>query len=219
MGSCLFFCLIFKFSDMFFCVVFRIAFLMHFLPKICQNWPQKMLHLTSLFRPFSRLWSFVVFLLISGSLLAPLWHPLGSCRCPRGSICYPFGSIWACFFLLFFNLWVSVWSLLGKNHLFSAEIHKKHSCTDPGIKFLANCRMQPIFPRPRDGTIAAGNRDRCPKKGWLQDAPAQCGGVLLLARLWSKLSLQGSILGSFWSHVPLIMWSKIDPEIDTEQKH
>ena len=87
------FCLIFKFFDMFFCVVFRIAFLMHFLPKIGQNWPQNLVHLTSLFRPFSRLRFFVVFLLISGSLLAPLWHPLGSFWCPFGSNWVPFGAM------------------------------------------------------------------------------------------------------------------------------
>ena len=50
----------------------------------------------------------------------------------------------------------------GRNSSFKAEICKKYSCIDPGIKFLANVRMQIIFPRPGGGTIAAGNRDSPP---------------------------------------------------------
>ena len=77
---------------MFFCVVFRIDFLMHFLPKICLNCPLNLVHLTSLFRPFSRLRFFVVFWSLLGSLLTAPWHPLCSFWYPSGSYWYPFGQ-------------------------------------------------------------------------------------------------------------------------------
>ena len=55
---------------------------------------------------------------------------------------------------------VSFWLVLGEIQFLRQKFVKKHSCIDPGIKFLANFRMQTIFPRPGGGTIAAGNRDR-----------------------------------------------------------
>ena len=54
---------------------------------------------------------------------------------------------------------VSFWLVLGEIQFLRQKFVKKHSCIDPGIKFLANFRMQTIFPRPGGGTIAAGNRD------------------------------------------------------------
>ena len=57
---------------------------------------------------------------------------------------------------------VSFWLVLGEIQFLRQKFVKKHSCIDPGIKFLANFRMQTIFPRPGGGTIAAGNRDSPP---------------------------------------------------------
>ena len=57
---------------------------------------------------------------------------------------------------------VSFWLVLGEIQFLRQKFVKKHSCIDPGIKFLVNFRMQTIFPRPGGGTIAAGNRDSPP---------------------------------------------------------
>ena len=129
-----------------------------------------MLHGIPLVRPFSRLCFFVVFLLLLGSLLTALWDPLCSFWHPSGSYWDPFGTLPAHIgtllvpFCARFGLFCTLGGLLlarfGRNLLFKGEICKKHSCIDPGIKFLANFRMQTIFPRPGGGTIAAGNRDR-----------------------------------------------------------
>ena len=65
-------------------------------------------------------------------------------------------------FWLFRTLGVSFRLVLGEIHLFRQKFTKKNSCIDPGIKFLANFRMQIIFPRPGGGTIAFGNRNSPP---------------------------------------------------------
>ena len=87
--------------------------------------------------------------------------------------CRPFGTLWAHFgalvaqicallvplratFRLFRTLGVSFCLVLGEIHLLRQKLAKKKSCIDPDIKFLANFRMQIIFPRPGGGTIAAG---------------------------------------------------------------
>ena len=88
----------------------------------------------------------------------------------------PFGLILAPFWLILGSFWshlgpdlgyfapsgVSFWLVLGEIQFLRQKFVKKHSCIDPGIKFLANFRMQTIFPRPGGGTIAAGNRDSPP---------------------------------------------------------
>ena len=98
----------------------------------------------------------------------------------------PFGLILAPFWLILGPFWshlgpdlgyfapsgVSFWLVLGEIQFLRQKFVKKHSCIDPGIKFLANFRMQTIFPRPGGGTIAAGNRDRCLRKGSKKDACA-----------------------------------------------
>ena len=68
---------------------------------------------------------------------------------------------------------VSFWLVLGEIQFLRQKFVKKHSCIDPGIKFLANFRMQTIFPRPGGGTIAAGNRDSPP--GRAQPAAERVG--------------------------------------------
>ena len=67
---------------------------------------------------------------------------------------------------------VSFWLVLGEIQFLRQKFVKKHSCIDPGIKFLANFRMQTIFPRPGGGTIAAGNRDSPP--GRLRPTAGAC---------------------------------------------
>ena len=73
--------------------IFSHRFLDAFLSKNRSKLTPKLSPAPPLFRPFSRLRFFVVFLLISGSLLAPLWHPLGSFWCPCGVYWSPSGSI------------------------------------------------------------------------------------------------------------------------------
>ena len=85
---------------MFFGIVFCIIFWTHFWPKIGQNWPQNLVHGTPLFLPFSRLRFFVVFLLISGSLLAPFWLKVG-CRVFVMFFWSVFGRFLKCFWLVF----------------------------------------------------------------------------------------------------------------------
>ena len=82
-------------------------------------------------------------------ILAPFWLILGPFWCHLGpDLAY------------FAPSGVSFWLVLGEIQFLRQKFVKKHSCIDPGIKFLANFRMQTIFPRPGGGTIAAGNRDR-----------------------------------------------------------
>ena len=87
----------------------------------------------------------------SGFILVPFWLKLGPFWChvgPHLGYFAPSG--------------VSFWLVLGEIQFLRQKFVKKHSCIDPGIKFLANFRMQTIFPRPGGGTIAAGNRDSPP---------------------------------------------------------
>ena len=84
-----------------------------------------------------------------GLILVPFWLKLGSFWCHVGPDLGYFAPSG-----------VSFWLVLGEIHFLRQKFVKKHSCIDPGIKFLANFRMQSIFPRPGGGTIAAGNRDR-----------------------------------------------------------
>ena len=111
----------------------------------------------------------IVFLLLLGSLLTALWDPLCSFWRPSGSYWDPLGALLAHIgtvlvpFRATFGLFCTLEGLLlvrfGRNSIFKQKFVKKHSCIDPGIKFLANFRMQTIFPRPGGRTIAAGNRD------------------------------------------------------------
>ena len=64
---------------------------------------------------------------------------------------------------------------------------KKHSCIDPGIKFLANFRMQTIFPRPGGGTIAAGNRDQ-PSEKVAKREPKGRAHLIEMATFWEPFS-------------------------------
>ena len=97
-------------------------------------------------RPFGTLWGhFGVLLGQIGSLLVP-------CRARFGLFC---------------TLGVSFWFVVGEINLLRQYFAKKYTCIDLASNFLQIFRMQIIFPRPGGGTIAAGNRDRCPKKGRL----------------------------------------------------
>ena len=114
-----------------------------------------------------------------------IWETPATGRCRRivvafgltfGAPLAPFGLILVAFWLKLGPFWchvgpdfgyfapsgVSFWLVLGEIHFLRQKFVKKHSCIDPGIKFLANFRMQTIFPRPGGGTIAAGNRDSPP---------------------------------------------------------
>ena len=82
---------------------------------------------------------------------------------------------------------VSFWLVLGEIQFLRQKFVKKHSCIDPGIKFLANFRMQTIFPRPGGGTIAAGNRDQHKRQGREKYGFFMIPGMLF-----------GSILGAFF---------------------
>ena len=96
-----------------------------------------------------------------------------------GVLLAPFGVMFVAFWLKLGPFWchvgphlgyfapsgVSFWFVLGEIQFLRQKFVKKHSCIDPGIKFLANFRMQTIFPRPGGGTIAAGNRDSPPGPG------------------------------------------------------
>ena len=84
-------------------------------------------------------------------ILAPFWLILG-----------PFWSHLGPDLGYFAPSEVSFWFVLGEIQFLRQKFIKKHSCIDPGIKFLANFRMQTIFPGPGGGTIAAGNRDSPP---------------------------------------------------------
>ena len=102
--------------------------------------------------PFGTLWAhFGTLLAHIGTLLAPFWLILG-----------PFWSHLGPDLGYFAPSGVSFWLVLGEIQFLRQKFVKKHSCIDPGIKFLANFRMQTIFPRPGGGTIAAGNRDSPP---------------------------------------------------------
>ena len=147
--------------EAFFGIVFRIDFKAHFLIKNRSKMNQKDVAAHPFFRPFSRLRFFMVLLVLLGSLLTALWHPLGSCWHPSGSYWDPFGPIQGQISVILHPRGF-VLASFGRNSFFKAEICKKYSCIDPGIKFLANFRMQTIFPRPGGGTIAAGNRDSPP---------------------------------------------------------
>ena len=92
-----------------------------------------------------------------GLILVPFWLKLGPFWCHVGPDLGYFAPSG-----------VSFWLVLGEIQFLRQKFVKKHSCIDPGIKFLANFRMQTIFPRPGGGTIAAGNRDR---PFWPQVAP------------------------------------------------
>ena len=135
MESYLVFCLIFMIFEAFFGIVFRIDFWTHFLIKNRSKMSQKDVAAHPFFRPFSRLRFFMVFLLILGSLLAPLWHPLGSFWHPSGSYWDPFGTLLAHIgtllvpfrarFWLFCTLGGLLWARFGRNSVFKAEICKK----------------------------------------------------------------------------------------------
>ena len=88
-----------------------------------------------------------------GTLLAPFWIILGPLWFHLGPDLGYFAPSG-----------VSFWFVLGEIQFLRQKFVKKHSCIDPGIKFLANFRMQTIFPRPGGGTIAAGNRDQPSEK-------------------------------------------------------
>ena len=98
-------------------------------------------------------------------ILAHFWRPFGTLWVHFGALVGQIGTLLATFwarFWLFCTLGVTFWIVLGESHLLRPKSSKKHSCIDPGIKLLANFRMQTIFPRPGGGTIAAGNRDSPP---------------------------------------------------------
>ena len=95
MESYFVFCYFFVIFEIFLASFYASIFGRVFWPKISQKWPQNLVHLGSLFRPFSRLWFFVVLLSLLGSLLTALWHPLGSFWHPSGSYWDPFGTLLA----------------------------------------------------------------------------------------------------------------------------
>ena len=143
----------------------------------------------------------MVFLSTLGSLLGSLWLLLSSFWCLCGSNWSPLGSFWRLCgsnwaplppfwadFRYFAPSWLHFGPLWAKIMFLSTDIAKNQSCIDPGIKFLANFRMQTIFPRPGGGTIAVGNRDRCPEKGRLQDAPRYSGDWVFGAPLVEKVA-------------------------------
>ena len=135
MESYLVFCLNFVIFEAFFSIVFRIDFWTHFLSKNRSKMTPKDVGAPPLFRPFSRLCFFVVFLLISGSLLASFWQPLCSFGHPSGSYWDPLGALLAHIgtvlvpFRARFGLFCTLGGLLlarfGRNSIFKAEICKK----------------------------------------------------------------------------------------------
>ena len=114
---------------------FSLRFLDTFLFKNTSKMSPKLSSAPPLFRPFSRLCFFVVFLLISGSLLAALWDPLCSFWHPSGSYWDPLGALLAHIgtvlvpFRARFGLFCTLGGLLlarfGRNSIFKAEICKK----------------------------------------------------------------------------------------------
>ena len=115
----------------------------------------------------------------------PFWLILGPFWCHLGpDLAY------------FVSSGVSFWLVLGEIQFLRQKFVKKHSCIDPGIKFLANYRMQTIFPRPGGGTIAAGNRDSPP--GRLR--PVGSVGV----GSWMCLCLHAPSLRTLLWGVPLV---------------
>ena len=111
-------------------------------------------------------------------ILAPFWLILG-----------PFWSHLGPDLGYFAPSGVSFWLVLGEIQFLRQKFVKKHSCIDPGIKFLANFRMQTIFPRPGGGTIAAGNRDR-PSERNTKRMPKGSPHLCDLGRFWMPFSIQ-----------------------------
>ena len=120
---------------MFFGIVFRIDFLDAFLTKNRSKLTPKLSGAPPLFRSFSRLRFFDVFLLLLGSLLTALWDPLCSFWHPSGSYWDPLGALLAHIgtvlvpFRARFGLFCTLEGLLlarfGRNSIFKAEICKK----------------------------------------------------------------------------------------------
>ena len=135
MESYLVFCLNFVIFEAFFSIVFRFDFWTHFLSKNKSKMSPKLSSAPPLFRPFSRLCFFVVFLLLLGSLLIALWDPFGSFWHPSGSYWDPLGALLAHIgtvlvpFRARFGLFCTLGGLLlarfGRNSIFKAEICKK----------------------------------------------------------------------------------------------
>ena len=159
MESYLVFCLNFVIFEAFFSIVFRIDFWTHFLTKNRSKMTPKdvawdppcstffeVAIFCGIFVDFGL--TFGVPLAPFGLILVPFWLKLGPFWCHVGPDLGYFAPSG-----------VSFWLVLGEIHFLRQKFVKKHSCIDPGIKFLANFRMQTIFPRPGGGTIAAGNRD------------------------------------------------------------
>ena len=135
MESYLVFCLNFVIFEAFFSIVFRFDFLTHFLTKNRSKMTPKDVPAPPLFRSFSRLRFFDVFLLLLGSLLTALWDPLCSFWHPSGSYWDPLGALLAHIgtvlvpFRARFGLFCTLGGLLlarfGRNSIFKAEICKK----------------------------------------------------------------------------------------------
>ena len=144
-----------------------------------------------LFRSFSRLCFFVVFLLLLGSLLTALWDPLCSFWHPSGSYWDPLGALLAHIgtvlvpFRARFGLFCTLGGLLlarfGRNSIFKAEICKKNT---PALTLVLNflqifaCKLSSLGPgaellpqateiRPRavcgppQGRVGIGSQSAC----------------------------------------------------------
>ena len=159
MESYLVFCLNFVIFEAFFSIVFRIDFWTHFLSKNRSKMTPKDVTCAPLKSTFFEVGIcyciFVDFGLTFGAPLASFGHMLGSFWLKL----VPFWCHVGPNFGYFAPSGVSFWLVLGEIQFLRQKFVKKHSCIDPGIKFLANFRMQTIFPRPGGGAIAAGNRD------------------------------------------------------------
>ena len=135
MESYLVFCLNFVIFEAFFSIVFRFDFWTHFLSKNRSKMSPKLSRAPPLFRPFSRLRFFDVFLLLLGSLLTALWDTLGSFWHPSGSYWDPLGALLAQIGTVLvlcratFGLLCTLGGLLlarfGRNSIFKPEICKK----------------------------------------------------------------------------------------------
>ena len=143
-----------------------------FLPYFCRFW-------VHFWRPFGTLWAhFGTLLAHIGTLLAPFWLILG-----------PFWSHLGPDLGYFAPSGVSFWFVLGEIQFLRQKFVKKHSCIDPGIKFLANFRMQTIFPRPGGGTIAAGNRDQ-PSEKVAKREPKGPAHLIEMGGFWEPFSIK-----------------------------
>ena len=146
--------------------------------------------------PFSTFFEVAIFCVIFvdfgvtfGVPLAPFGLIFGALLAQIGSLLVPCRAR----FWLFCTLGCSFWFVVGEINLLRQYFAKKYTCIDLASNFLQIFRMQIIFPRPGGGTIAAGNRDRCPKKGRLQKKIVR-KGTPLLEPFWPKRSPRGSIL-------------------------